>query len=96
LLLCNGHNCSLAPLGIISNLFFCAIVNNCIYDVQNVHRYELCALLAIRFIKANNCTMVSLDGGRTKLDANLRPSPVNEGLLVDTTFSQIHLDGQYL
>ena len=35
------------------------------------------------------------DGVQAEITENVRVSPFNKGLAVDTTFSQIHLDGQY-
>jgi hypothetical protein len=37
----------------------------------------------------------SEDGGRVKFDENLRNSPFNKDLSIETTFSLIHLAGQY-
>jgi hypothetical protein len=39
---------------------------------------------------------LSKDGGREKLAENFRPSPFNKDLSNETTFSLIHLAGQYL
>jgi hypothetical protein len=52
---------------------------------------------------ANNCMRwrgifegLLQDGGREELAENLRASPFSKGLSIDTTFTQIHLDEQYL
>ncbi len=59
-------------------------------------------LLEIRFLISNNCTRwhgileeLSQNRGWKKVAENLRASSFTEGLSVDTTFSQIHLDGEY-
>jgi hypothetical protein len=39
---------------------------------------------------------LSQDEGRTDLSKNLRASPFNNDLSIDSAFSQIHLAGQYL
>jgi hypothetical protein len=45
---------------------------------------------------ARNFKGPSQEGGRVKLAENLRASPLNNELSNETTFSLIHLAGQYL
>jgi hypothetical protein len=74
-----------------------------LHDVKAKAQLEPWALLAIAFQIAKHCTRwrgnfkgFSQDGGRAKIAKNIRASPFNKDLSNDTTFSQIHLDGQYL
>ncbi len=61
------------------------------------------AAMANRILIANNCTRrrlifnrLSQDEWQTDFSKNLRASPFNDDLSIDTTFSQIHLAGQFL
>ncbi len=59
--------------------------------------------LGIRILIANSCTrcrkifeVLSQDELQTKLAENLRASPFNKELSNETSFSMIHLAGEYL
>jgi hypothetical protein len=56
----------------------------------------MCALLAIRILTAKRIFKeLSQDGGWTDFSKNLRASPFNEDLSIDTAFSQLPLAEQY-
>jgi hypothetical protein len=74
-----------------------------LHVVKERPQRELCALLAIRFLIANNSRRWrgifeehSQDGGRPEVDENLHAVPLNDVLSVKTTVSQILLNKQYL
>jgi len=58
---------------------------NCVHNCQILNKEALL-----------NFKGLLQDGGRADFAVNFCASPFNKDLSHDTTFSQIHLDGQYL